>query len=167
MSSTTDTPTTDASGPDTPTGPIPAVADRGARTVDGGTGPDTGRHRLRVDAGGPGTTRFDQAAVEKLAAHAIGEVEHVGGAANRMLGVAVGSDHADRSPKVSAQLDGAVVTVQVRLSVYYPAPVGQVTRTVREHLRERLSTLAGLDARRVDIAVAALHTPHTPVRRLA
>lgn len=167
--STIDTP--GRPGSETPTGPIPVVPAGSPDTT--ATNPaltqvtDTARHRLRPDGGGPGATRFEQAAVEKLASHAASEVDQVGGAANRVLGLAVGSDSAERSPKVSAQIDGAITTVAVRLSVTYPAPVGQVTARVREHLAERLSTLAGLDARRIDITVAALHTPTAPQRRLA
>lgn len=168
--STTDTPAFDRPGSDAMAGPIPTVsaASPDATATSPAMEPvtDTGRHRLRPDAGGPGATRFERAAVEKLAARAVGEVDRVGGAANRLLGVAVGSDDADRSAKVTAQLDGTVATLTVRLSVLYPAPVGQVTAQVREHLAERLSTLAGLDARRIDITVAALHTPAAPVRRL-
>lgn len=163
--STTDTQAADRPGPEAPTGLIPAVP-RHAGAADPIRDTDTGRHRLRPGTGGPGTTRFTQAAVEKLAAHAVTEVEHAGGAANRLLGVAVGADSAERSPKVDVQLDGAIATVAVRLSVSYPAPVGQVTAQVRRHLVERLSTLAGLDARRIDITVAALHSPTTPDRRM-
>lgn len=156
-----DSPTADLPHADAPTGPIPAVS----RNPGGSS--DTARHRLHEDTGGPGTTRFESAAVEKLAVQAVSEVDHIGGAANRMLGVPVGSDSADRRPKVSAQVDGTVVTLTVRLSVIYPAPVGRTTEQVRAHLRERLSTLADLDARRVDITVAALHTPAAQERRLA
>jgi uncharacterized alkaline shock family protein YloU len=118
-------------------------------------------------AGGPGSTHVEDTVVEKIAARAVGEVDHVGGAANRVLGVAIGSDHADRSPKVTARVDGSIVTLDVLLSVTYPAPVGRVTREVREHVIERLATLTGLTARQVDITVAALHSAATPKRRLA
>jgi uncharacterized alkaline shock family protein YloU len=128
---------------------------------------DEGRHRLPEDAGGPGRTTVDDVVVEKIATRAAGEVDHVGGAANRVLGVPIGADSADRSPKVSARVDGSIVTLDVRLSVTYPAPVGKVTREVREHVTERLATLTGLTARQVDITVAALHAAAAPERRLA
>lgn len=63
-------------------------------------------------------------------------------------------------------MDGAIVTLDVRLSVTYPAPVGRTTREVREHVIERLDALTGLSVRQVDITVAALHSVKTPQRRL-
>jgi uncharacterized alkaline shock family protein YloU len=144
-----------------------------ADDVDADTGPtpplpdEQGRHRLREDAGDPGHTTVEDVVVEKIAARAAGEVDQVGGAANRVLGVTIGADGADRSPKVTARVDGSLVTLDVRLSVTYPAPVGKVTREVREHVIERLATLTGLTARQVDITVAALHAPTAPQRRLA
>jgi uncharacterized alkaline shock family protein YloU len=63
-------------------------------------------------------------------------------------------------------VDGSLVTLDVRLSVTYPAPVGKVTREVREHVIERLATVTGLTARQVDITIAALHAATAPQRRL-
>ena len=60
------------------------------------------------------------------------------------------------------------MTLDIRLSVIYPAPVGGVTRAVRQHVIERLATLTGLTARQVDITVAALHAAsRRPQRSIA
>jgi len=142
----------------------PSAADTEPIPVASG---DQARHRSAEDAGGPGRTRIGDTVVEKIAARAVSEVDHVGGAANRVLGVAIGADNADNSPKVTARVDGTTVTLDVRLSVTYPAPVGTVTREVREHVIERLTTLTGLSTRQVDITVAALHSATASPRRLA
>jgi len=44
----------------------------------------------------------------------------------------------------------------VLLSLAYPAPVRAVTREVRSHVIERVTTLTGLEVRHVDIEVADL-----------
>lgn len=46
------------------------------------------RNRSISDTGGPGTTTIEDAVVEKIASRAVGEVEHVGGAAPRVMGIA-------------------------------------------------------------------------------
>ncbi|MGI5399243.1 hypothetical protein ACQEVG_07290 [Streptomyces sp. CA-135486] len=44
--------------------------------------------------------------VEPIAARPLTEVEHIGGTAGRMLGVAVTGEHADRSARVTAASSG-------------------------------------------------------------
>ena len=119
------------------------------------------------DTGGPGRTRVDDEVVEKIAARAAGEVDDVGGVASRVLGVRIGADEPARSPTVRARVDGTIVTLQVTLSVAYPAPVALVTQRVREHVVERVTALTGLLPRRVDISVTALHRPVRARRELA
>ncbi len=120
-----------------------------------------------VEGGGPGTTTIDDAVVEKIAARAIGEVADVGGVAQRVLGIPLGTDTPDRAPRVRARVDSSIVTLDVTLSVTYPAPVGRVTREVREHVTERITALTGLATRQVDITVTALHRPQAPGRTVA
>ena len=113
-----------------------------------------------------GRTTIDDGVVEKIAARAIGEIDGVGGVANRVLGVQIGADEADRRPRVRARVDGTIVTLEVTLSVTYPSPVGQVTQRVRDHVTERVSTLTGLSTRVVDITVTALNHPPAAHREL-
>ncbi|WP_312858448.1 Asp23/Gls24 family envelope stress response protein [Pseudonocardia pini] len=120
-----------------------------------------------MEGGGPGTTTIDDAVVEKIAARAIGEVADVGGVAQRVLGIPLGTDTPDRAPRVRARVDSSIVTLDVTLSVTYPAPVGRVTREVREHVTERITALTGLATRQVDITVTALHRPQAPGRTVA
>ncbi len=112
-----------------------------------------------------GLTTIEDSVVEKIVARAVGEVEHVGGVASRILGIPMGSERPDRAPEVSAQVDGSIVTLAVRCSVTYPAPVGRVTQQVREHVIDRIAVLTGLTTRQVDITVTALHAPNRQARR--
>ncbi len=103
--------------------------------------------------------------VEKIAATALGEVDQIGGAARRVLGVPLGSTDPGRLPQVRAQINGSVVTVAARCSVTYPTPVGRVTEQARAHLIERVGGLTGLIVAQVDITVTALPTGSPSHRR--
>lgn len=105
-------------------------------------------------------------AVERIAAHAAGELPDVGGAAGRVLGVAVGGEDAGRTVKVDATLDGDTVRLAARLSITYPASVTRTTEDARTHLRDRVTELTGLAVRQVDITVTALHSPARESRRV-
>jgi uncharacterized alkaline shock family protein YloU len=129
----------------------------------GGSAP-TGRPPDAARAEDRGSLSIEDRVVEKMAAHVIGEVEDVGGAARRWLGVPAGREDPDRSPQVRARVDGVVCSLQVRLSVGYPASVTRVTEQVRAHLTDKLSELAGLQVQAVDIVVTALHPPPVPGR---
>lgn len=129
----------------------------------GGSAP-SGRPPDAARAEDRGSLSIEDRVVEKMAAHVIGEVEDVGGAARRWLGVPAGREDPDRSPQVRARVDGVVCSLQVRLSVGYPASVTRVTEQVRAHLTDKLSELAGLQVQAVDIVVTALHPPPVPGR---
>jgi uncharacterized alkaline shock family protein YloU len=104
--------------------------------------------------------------VERIAAHAARELAEVGGAAGRVLGVAVGGEDADRPVKVDVEVDGDTVLLSARLSIAYPASVARTTEQARAHLRDRVGELTGLDVARVDITVTALHAPARANRRV-
>jgi uncharacterized alkaline shock family protein YloU len=84
-----------------------------------------------------GRTTLEERAVERIAAQAASEVDGIGGSAPRVLGVAVGADESDRAARVTARLDGATATLEVRLSVTYPASVAAATERAREHMIQR------------------------------
>jgi len=134
-----------------------------------GTGPATGaaagRRRGAAPPGERGELRIEPRVVEKIAAAAAMEVEHVGGAARRVLTMALGSDESADRPQVDARVDGATITVQVLCSVAYPAPVATVTERLRSHVIERIDALTGLHTRQVDIIVSALTTVRAATRR--
>lgn len=103
-----------------------------------------------------GRTEIAERVLEKIAARALTEVEEAGGTARRVLGVRLGRDTAEAAPRVTAWVDGALAILSMRISVGYPAPVQDVTRRVRDHVRTRVGDLTGLDVRQVDIEVDRL-----------
>ncbi|MEV0701066.1 Asp23/Gls24 family envelope stress response protein [Saccharopolyspora sp. NPDC050389] len=106
-----------------------------------------------------GSTTLSDRVIEAMAAQIIAEVDQVGGAARQVFGVTAGSERAEQQPRVTAEVHGSVCALRVRLSVRYPAPVGQVTEEVRQRLIDRLAVLADLQVRTVDITVTALYRP--------
>lgn len=104
-----------------------------------------------------GSLTIGEHVLERLAARAASEVDRVGGAAGRTLGISLGGEALDRSAKASARIAGGEVELDVRISLEYPAPVGATTERVRGHLRERVEELTGMPVRRVGITVTALH----------
>ena len=110
-------------------------------------------------------------AVEKIAAIAAVEIPDAGGVAGSLLaravpGAAFGWRRAgmDRLPKVSADVDGSLVFLDVELSVRWPAPIAQVTEAVRQHLFRQVGAFAGLDVREVNIEVVELVTESASAR---
>ena len=146
------------SGPapdDTPTGSMRLVTtttNTPSRTV--------GRHAAAgaVDpsADDRGRLQIADAVVEKVAVAAAGEIDDVGGVARRVLGVPAGRDDGEGRPQVSARVTGQVASLDVRLTVMYPASVRSTTEAVREHLRDRVHALTEITVSRVDISVTAL-----------
>ncbi|KFU76628.1 Uncharacterized conserved protein YloU, alkaline shock protein (Asp23) family [Amycolatopsis lurida] len=115
---------------------------------------------------GRGALTVADGAVERIAARAITELDGVGGAASRVLGIAVGGEDLDQGAKVSAHVTGSTATLDVRLSVKYPLSVRATTESAREHLIRRVGELSGLAITRVDITVTALHSTETETRRV-
>ncbi|MEU9014985.1 Asp23/Gls24 family envelope stress response protein [Streptomyces sp. NPDC048479] len=123
--------------------------------------------REETGAAQRGSTTISNRTVERIAARALTEVEHIGGTAGRMLGVAVTGEQAERSARVTAKVsDGATAALDVRLSVVYPRSVAHTTEDARAHLQRRVADFTGLAVTRVDITVTALHTPGSPTRRV-
>lgn len=119
----------------------------------------------QIDPAERGRLDIAPVVLEKLGARLIAETDGVGGAARRVLGVALGSDTEDKQARVSATVDGAIALLDVRLSIAYPAPVGATCGRVRATLIDRLSALTGLEVREVDITVAALTTTDATTTR--
>ena len=111
--------------------------------------------------------------VEKVAAIAITEVPDAGSAAPQVLGRSMTAAAAlggrptslDGLPKVSADVDGAVVALDLTISVRWPASVPEVTTAVRDRVRHQVAALTGLTVLGVDISVTDLVTrPGSPSR---
>ena len=130
--------------------------------------PSAGLHehgRHRAGELGPAESRGELSTadqvVEKIAATALGEIDEFGGAARRVLGLPVGSDQPDHRPRVTATVHGALVDLDVRATVAYPAPIAQVADRARAHVVARVGELTTVQVRRVDITIAALSTEPT------
>lgn len=152
--------THDSTGADLSDGPAPDDSPTGemrlATTTVRSPASGVGRHAAPEAAGDRGTLAIADVVVEKVARTAAGEVDDVGGAARRVLGVPTGRDDGDGRPRVSARVSGQVVALEVRLTVAYPASVRAVTENVRAHLTDRVHALTELTVSRVDVSVAAL-----------
>ncbi|HEY4458969.1 MAG TPA: Asp23/Gls24 family envelope stress response protein [Pseudonocardiaceae bacterium] len=125
-----------------------------------GTLPDadpTARHTGPVEPEERGATTIAQRVVERLAAHAIGELPDVGGSAKRTFLLAGSDDVA----QVSATISGHRAALDVRISVVYPASVGATTEAVRAHLMCRVEEFTGIRVHRVNVTVTALHSKLT------
>ncbi|MFJ1768477.1 Asp23/Gls24 family envelope stress response protein [Amycolatopsis sp. NPDC088138] len=117
-------------------------------------------------AGERGALTISDSAVERITARAVTEVAGIGGAATRVLGVAVGGETPDRGAKVTATVTAGTAALAVRLSIGYPQPVRETTEAARNHLTRRVGELTGLTVERVDITVTALHTDTAETRRV-
>lgn len=171
----------DPSSPDTPGSaaqPSAVLARRGDRQV--------GRRLPRAQSlpvqpsgePGIGVTELGRisvtdSVVARLAARAALEVDDVGAAAPRLLGVDLSGGGLDKLgvqsseigalPTASATVDGALAFVDLTVSVRYPASVRRVADAVRQQVRDRVGQLTGLDIVEVDITVPALVSE--PARR--
>jgi uncharacterized alkaline shock family protein YloU len=143
----------------------PAPARPGAGT---GQAAKPGRNEL-------GTISIADGVVIKIAAKAAAENPDAGAAAARMLGRAVpgasrlpGVRDTDLQglPKTSVIVDGSKAYVTLELSVRWPASIADVTGQVRNHVRDRVRELAGLDVDEVHITVADLALDVAPPARV-
>lgn len=110
--------------------------------------------------------------VAKVAAYAATELPDVGGPTRglgRMPGgemLGVGRADLHRRPKVTAHVDDGKAYLDLVVSVRWPASVPQVTSTLRNHLRQRVQQLTGLQVGEVRIEVADLIGDTAPVARV-
>lgn len=110
-----------------------------------------------------GTTVIADRAVQRIAGRLIVEMEGVGGSARRLLGLTVGDGEA---PAVRAAVNGEHVSLDVELSVSYPASVAKTTEAARERLTTDVAAMTGLTVDRVDITVTRLRGERSANRRV-
>lgn len=144
--------------PDTPPGDGPAGGAPGGGAPAGGASSGLPAPEAR------GTTRIADKVVERIAARAVSEVARATGAPRVVFGQTLGSTTEKTDARVSAQVDGEVVMVDVAMAVQWPAPIREVTQQVRERVAARVNELTGLSVLEVDIDVATLLTdePRAP-----
>ena len=111
---------------------------------------------MSAETGSRGGTEVTGQAVARIAHQALSEIDEALPAPRRMLGVRRGRRSA---AEARAWVDGGLAAVTLRVSVVYPAPVREVTRRLREHVRAVVGRLTGLEVRQVDIEVARLVRP--------
>ncbi|WP_375490176.1 Asp23/Gls24 family envelope stress response protein [uncultured Jatrophihabitans sp.] len=146
----------------TKTGPD-AASDSGAPATT-----HSGAHPGRTDLGA--VTIADRV-VAKIVTRAVSEVPDAGSATRRILGRpasvhGLGSGQLGEAPKVSVDVDLSVTSVEVTISVRWPASVPEVTSAVRERIVHRLAELTGLTVADVRIHVSELLTRTAPARRV-
>ena len=121
------------------------------------------RHRVPARAARPDVHRGPRGGEDRRAGRGGGGPRD--GAARRILGVGLGTTSRATPARVVAQVEGGLVTVEVSLSVVWPALVRAVTREVRRHLADRVHELAGLRSRRSTSRCGRWSsTPPTPDR---
>ncbi len=103
-----------------------------------------------------GVTVIRPRVVERVAAQAVREVADTAGTGRRVLGHAFGTPGTQDQAAVRADVDGQVTTLDVAMTVVYPAPVLAVTRRTRHHIIDRIVELTGLSVRRLDITVVGM-----------
>ena len=118
------------------------------------------------EVGSRGTLHIADKVVEKIASKAVTEIDLATGAPRTVLGLQLGSADGDHDARANAHVDGQLVTVVVTLAVRWPAPVRTVCEQVRKHVRERISTLTGLEVAEVDCDVPTLITGRKPNPRV-
>lgn len=103
-----------------------------------------------------GRTTIAARVVAQVATRAVAEVAQTGGAARQLIGITLGRETGEGPARVSARVDGNLATIEIRLTLAYSAPVPSLSREVRRHVMERVTSLTGLEVRHVDIEVTRL-----------
>jgi uncharacterized alkaline shock family protein YloU len=110
-----------------------------------------------------GTTSLSDRVVDKIAARAALEVDHVHGAAR---GLAAGVFTSGTAVGVSSTIDGHLAQLRLQVEVDYPVSLRAVTRHLRRHVSDRVRQLCDITVTDVDIQVTALRSVTEPVRRV-
>lgn len=113
-----------------------------------------------------GTISISSRVVQKLAARAAVEVPDAGAAAPRVMGRSVTGARAlggrqtslTGLPRAEAEVDGSTAALALWVSIRWPASIPGVSTAVREHVRDRVRTLTGLEVTEVSISVTDLAT---------
>ena len=121
---------------------------------------------VRPGRGELGNIKISSKLVQKLAARAAVEVPDAGEATPRVMGRSVTGAHVVGGrqtsltglPKAAAEVDGSTAVLALSISVRWPASIPGVSMAVREHVRDRISTLTGLEVTEVSISVTDLAT---------
>lgn len=112
-----------------------------------------------------GAVTLAERVVAKIVSHAVTEVPDAGSAKPRILGRAIGTGvpgvrqtQLGGQPKVSVDVDLSVASIEVSISVRWPASVPEVSAAVRARIIARLTELTGLTVTDVRVHVTDLVT---------
>ncbi|WP_052914194.1 Asp23/Gls24 family envelope stress response protein [Protofrankia coriariae] len=119
----------------------------------------------RADPATRGRLLITDRVVEKIAAEATRDIEHVGGL-RRVLPRRAWSAGDDRPPRVSARVSRGTARISMSLSVRYPARIMEICDGVRTRVTRQVADLAGLRVTRLDIDVSALDLGSAPGARV-
>lgn len=133
--------------------------------VSDGVGMNRDAAAASAEPGQRGSLKIADRVVEKIATAAAAEVDGVqrstasgiDGAFEDALGRAL--------PKASATVAGNHVTVRLQIETVWPLPLAQTAKTVRDHVRERLTFLVGFQVDRVDVTIAKVSAPQPQQQR--
>lgn len=110
-----------------------------------------------------GRTVLLDGVVEKTAAAAAAEVEHVHAAGHGAVGQLLGTRP---TIAVESSIDGHLAQLTMEVEIDYPAPLRQVTRRLRAHVVDRVHHLCSITVTDLDIHVVALRQQTRPERRV-
>lgn len=118
---------------------------------------------ITADPAVRGRTVLLDRVVEKTAAAAAAEVEHVHAAGRGAVGQLLGT-----RPAIAVQsaIDGHLAQLSLEVEIDYPAPLRQVTRHLREHVSDRVLELCSITVTDLDVHVVALRQQTRPERRV-
>lgn len=128
-----------------------AVVTDASQHPDNGTTTSAGDSVAPAEPAQRGRLVVADRAVEKIAIAAASEISGVQSAGSTLDGV-IGRAY----PQADVQVAGGHAKVSLELAVTWPSPLAPTTAAVRDRVRDRLETLAGLRVDRVDVTVAKL-----------
>jgi uncharacterized alkaline shock family protein YloU len=113
-----------------------------------------------------GSVSIADRVVERIAGHAVTQVDAASAAPRRLLGVALRGNPPDKEASVSARVDGSIVTVDATVAVGYPHSVRAVTARLRAHVRAEVERLTGMRVAHIDVDVVSMRAPAAQPRRV-
>lgn len=111
-----------------------------------------------------GSTSVPAQVVARIAEQVASEVPHIGSDAGGVLGVGARRNFSAR-PSARCDLYGRTAVLTLDVGIDFPSPLAPALRALREHVRERVEHLTGLEVGRLDVTVSWLH-PSTSARRI-
>jgi uncharacterized alkaline shock family protein YloU len=110
-----------------------------------------------------GSTSLSDRVVDKIAARAALEVDHVHGVSSGLIADVF---HAQPTVGVKSAIDGQLAQLTLQVEIDYPTSLRTVTRQLRTHVSDRVRQLCDITVTDVDVRVTALRPATRTVRRV-